>query len=52
MVITGTASACVIAAKASKNSGKVFATQPGSLIRTGTPPSATSEKHIAMRWSS
>ena len=36
----------------SKNPGKVFATQPGSLIVTGTPPSAASEKLIAMRWSS
>ena len=36
----------------SKNPGKVLATQPGSLMVTGTPPSATSEKLIAMRWSS
>src|SRR5712692_750252 len=35
-----------------KNSGNVLATHWGSLIVTGTPPSATSEKLIAMRWSS
>jgi len=36
-------------ASARKYSGKVFATQSGSLIVTATPPSETSEKHIAMR---
>ena len=34
---------------ASKYSGKVLATHFGSLMRTATPPSAASEKHIAMR---
>ena len=29
--------------------GKVLFTHCGSLIRTGTPPKATREKHIAMR---
>jgi uncharacterized membrane protein len=37
---------------ASKKSGNVFETQPGSLIRIGTGPKAASAKHIAMRWSS
>src|SRR5207244_7795268 len=32
-----------------KKSGKVFATHCGSLMRTGTPPSETSAKLIAMR---
>ena len=32
--------------------GKVLATHCGSLMRTGTPPSATREKLIAIRWSS
>jgi len=36
-------------AKTSKYSGNVLATQPGSWMRTGTPASAISEKHIAMR---
>src|SRR5947208_1258279 len=36
-------------ASTAKYSGKVFATHSGSLIVTGTPPSAASEKHIAMR---
>src|SRR2546422_2511822 len=44
--------AAAMLAKALKYSGKVLATQPGSLMRTGTPPSAASEKLIAMRWSS
>ena len=35
-----------------KYSGKVLRTQAGSLMRTETPPSAASEKHMAMRWSS
>ncbi len=33
----------------SKYSGKVLLTHCGSLMRTVTPPSAASEKHIAMR---
>ena len=37
---------------ASKKSGKVFDTHPGSLIRIWTGPKAASAKHIAMRWSS
>jgi hypothetical protein len=46
MAMTGTA--CVTSAKRAKYSGKVLATQPGSLMRTGTPRAA-SEKHMAMR---
>ena len=36
----------------SKYCGNVLPTHLGSLITTGTPISDTSEKHIAMRWSS
>ena len=38
--------------QALKKVGKVFETQPGSLMRIGTGPNAASAKHIAMRWSS
>ena len=39
-------------ANSAKYPGNVLRTQSGSLIRTGAPPSAASEKHIAIRWSS
>lgn len=41
-----------ILASTSKKSGNVFATHRGSLMRTATPPAATSAKDIAIRWSS
>ena len=42
----------VMPAKTVKYSGKVLPTHSGSLMVTRTPPSAASDKLIAMRWSS
>src|SRR5206468_12301023 len=44
--------AAAMLAKVLKYSGKVLATQPGSLMRTGTPPSAACEKLNVMQRSS